>query len=94
MTVDALGTDQIRNVAIGTIVGLVVVGLVLGLVVQAIIGRLLLVVIVVVLGVAVWTQRVAIENRVKKCDSNLSFFGAHVDLSKSEVAACQKVTNR
>jgi hypothetical protein len=84
----ALSTDQIGTLAIGVIVGVVLLGFVVGLIVNAIIARIVIALVVIGLGVLVWTQRTSLENRVKNCDTNVSFFGFHTTLSTATQARC------
>jgi hypothetical protein len=90
----ALQADSVKNLALGAIVVVVVVGLILGLVISALIGRLVVLVVVVIVAALLWTQRTSVENRVKDCNSNVSFFGYHVSLSQSDQQKCQNVVNR
>jgi hypothetical protein len=84
----ALSSDQIGGLAIGVIVAVVVVGFVIGLLVNRAIARVLVAIVVIALGVLVWSQRTSLQNRVKNCDSNISFFGYHTTLSSSAQAHC------
>jgi hypothetical protein len=86
----ALDSSQIGKVGIGVIVGIVVIGFLLSLVITAIVGRIIVLVIVVALGAFVWQQRSAIQDHVKKCDLNMSFFGVHVHAPDSVVKQCQQ----
>jgi hypothetical protein len=91
MTVETLSTDQIKDVALGGIVGVVVIGLIAGLVVRAIVSRIVIAVAVVVLGAFLWSQRVTVENHVRDCNSNVSFLGLHANLSQQVQARCQQL---
>jgi protein-S-isoprenylcysteine O-methyltransferase Ste14 len=84
----ALATDQIGTIAVVVIVAIVVIGLVLSLVMNKAIGRVVLAIIVIGLGVLVWTQRQSLQDRVDKCDTNTSFFGFHVNLSAAAQQRC------
>jgi protein-S-isoprenylcysteine O-methyltransferase Ste14 len=75
----ALNAGDITKVGVGVIIALVVLGFVLSLVITAIVGRIIILVAVVVLGVIVWQQRTSIENKIKNRDCNFSFFGVQVD---------------
>jgi hypothetical protein len=86
--VQALDESTVKNAAIGIIVVLLVVGIGLSLIIQAIVGRIIVLVVAIVLGIVVWSQRSSLENKVKNCDTNVSFFGYHVQLSKSVKAHC------
>lgn len=90
-TLSALNSDQIGKIAIGAIVAIVVVGLLLGMIVSAIVGRLIILVVVVGLGVYIWQQRVTIENHVKDCNTHMSFFGYHVDLPADVAQQCARL---
>jgi hypothetical protein len=94
MSYSALDAGQVKNLAIGGIVAVVVIGLILGLIISALIGRLIVLVVVVVAGVLLWTQRSSVENQVKNCDAHISFFGYHVALSQSDQQKCQQTVNR
>ena len=86
-----LSTDQIGTIAVVAIVAIVVIGLILGLVMNKAIGRVVLAIIVVGLGVVVWTQRQSLQDRANKCDANVSFFGFHVNLSSSAQSRCASI---
>jgi hypothetical protein len=91
---DALSAGQAKNLAVLAIVVVVVIGLVVGLVVRAVVGRIITLVIVVGLGIFLWTQRVDIQNRVQNCDASASILGYHFDLNSDQKAACQNRVNR
>ncbi len=84
----ALSTDQIGGLAIGVIIAIVVLGIVVGLLVNKAIAKVIVLVVVVGLGVLVWTQRTSLQDRVKNCDTNISFFGFHTTLSSSAQQRC------
>jgi hypothetical protein len=86
--VQALDESTVKNAAIGIIVVLLVVGIGLSLIIQAIVGRIIVLVVAIVMGIVVWSQRSSLENKVKNCDTNVSFFGYHVQLSKGAKAHC------
>jgi hypothetical protein len=90
--VSALSSTSIGALGVGTIVVIVVIGIILALVVSALIARVLVVLVVVALAVVVWQQRSSVENAVKNCKTNLSFFGVHVDVPKGVTQACRDVT--
>jgi hypothetical protein len=87
----ALNSDQIGKIGIGAIVAVVVIGLLLGMIISAIVGRLIILVIVVGLGVYIWQQRASIEDHVKDCNLNMSFFGYHVDAPADVVQQCRNL---
>jgi hypothetical protein len=41
----------------------------------------------------VWQQRATIEDRVKKCQLDMTFMGFHVQAPKDVQAQCKKVTH-
>ncbi|MBV9592569.1 MAG: hypothetical protein JO147_02035 [Actinobacteria bacterium] len=92
--IGAFDDNAVKNTSIGVIIGVVVIGLIIGLIVKAIVGRIIVLVVVVALGVWVWTQRAQIEDKVKKCDTNLSFFGFHVQMSNSVKERCQSLQTK
>ena len=87
----ALNSDQIGKVGIGAIVAVVVIGLLLSVIISALVGRIIVLVVVVALGAFIWQQRSSIEDHVKKCDLNMTFFGYHVNAPKDVVAQCQQL---
>jgi hypothetical protein len=92
MTAAALDASQIGKIGIGIIIGLVVLGILLSLVVTALVGRLIILVVVVLLGGAVWQQRSHIEDNINKhkCNLSASFFGFSVKAPPDVVKACQQ----
>jgi hypothetical protein len=90
--VSALSSTSIGAIGIGTIVVVVVIGIILALVISALVARVLVVLVVVALAVIVWQQRSSVENAVKNCKTNLSFFGVQVDVPNSVRQACRNVT--
>jgi hypothetical protein len=93
MSMEAIDSGQVKNLALGGIVVVVVLGLILSLLISALIGRLIILVVVVVLAAVLWTQRSSVENRIKNCNSNVSFLGFHVSLSTSDLQKCQQVVS-
>jgi hypothetical protein len=92
MTVLALDTDQAKTMGIVVIAAIVIIGFVIGAIISAIVGRLIVLVVVVALGIFVYTQRAEIQDAAKKCDA--SFFGIHLTPSDPDLKAkCQDVTN-
>jgi len=87
--VSAIDSSDITKIGIGVIVALVVLGFLLSLVLTAIVARVIILVVVVGLGIFVWQQRTTIEDHVKKCDLNMTFFGVHVNAPDSVVQHCQ-----
>ena len=84
----AITSGDITKIGIGATIGLIVIGFLLSLIITAIIARVIIVVIVVVIGIFVWQQRASIENDVKKCQLDMTFFGFHIDAPKSIKDAC------
>jgi len=91
MTASALDVGDITKVGIGIIVAIVVIGFLIGLLITAIVGRIIILVIVVGLGIFVWQQRTSIEDSINKhkCDLNATFFGFHVDAPKDVKHFCR-----
>ena len=89
-SVAALDSSQITKIGIGVIIGLVLVGFVHSLIITAILGRVIIAVVVVALGVLVWQQRTVIEDHVKKCQLDMTFLGVHVNAPKDVTQACLK----
>lgn len=85
----ALQSDQIGKIGVGIIVALVVIGLLLSMIITKIVGRIIILVVVVALAAWVWQQRTDIQNKVKKCDLNMTFFGKTVTMPKDVLAACK-----
>jgi hypothetical protein len=91
MNASALQSNDIEKIAVGAIIGLVVIGALLSFVVTKIVGRVVILVIVVVLGGAVWNQRASIHDKVKNCDLNMSFFGLNVKMPQDVQAQCKQL---
>ncbi|HJQ44601.1 MAG TPA: hypothetical protein VJ831_16035 [Jatrophihabitantaceae bacterium] len=90
MTVQALDSDSIGKIGIGVIVALVVLGLLLSLIITAVVGRVIILIVVVGLGILVWQQRSSLQDKIDKCQLNATFFGVHVNAPDDVVKACQK----
>jgi uncharacterized metal-binding protein len=89
-SVTALDSTQITKIGVGVIIALVVVGFVLSLLITAIVGRVIIAVVVVALGILVWQQRTVIEDHVNKCQLDVSFVGIHVNVPDDVKQACLK----
>lgn len=89
----ALNSNQITTIGVGAIVALVVIGFLLSLLITAVVARIVIVVAVVALGAVVWQQRGEIQDRVKKCELDLSFVGIHIDAPDDVVAKCRKANS-
>lgn len=88
--VEALSTSDVTKVGVIVIVALVVIGALLSIVITAIVGRIIVLVVVVALGVLVWQQRTHVKDQIDKCHLSVSFFGVHLDAPDSVVKACQQ----
>lgn len=88
-TVKALDSTQITKIGVGVIIGLVLLGFVLSLIITAVIGRVIIVVVVIALGALVWQQRTVIQDRVKKCQLDMTFIGVHVNAPDNVKRACR-----
>jgi len=93
-TVEALDSSQITKIGVGTIIGLVVVGFLLSMIITAVVARIVIAVVVVALAVVVWQQRTTIENNVKKCKLDMTFFGVTVHAPQHVVDNCKKTVSR
>jgi hypothetical protein len=91
MNASSLQSGDIAKIALGVIAALVVVGGLLSLVVTKIVGRIVILVVVVVLGGAVWNQHKTIEDKVKNCDLNMTFFGVDVKAPANVKAQCLQI---
>jgi hypothetical protein len=82
--VDALNAGNITKIGIGIIIALVVIGVLLGLLITAIVGRIIIAVIVIGLGIWVWQQRTSIQDKLDhhQCPKNQAFFGISIDANK------------
>ena len=86
----ALDSGDITKIGVGATIAIVVIGLILSMIITALVARVLILVIVVALGVFIWQQRAVIQDHVKKCELNMTFFGVHLDAPDSVVKACQE----
>ena len=91
--IEALTSDQVRNYAIGGVIGLVVLGLIVGFLISALVGRVIVLVVVVALAAVLVGERSKIANDVKKCQANITFLGVHVGLTAKQEATCKAVTH-
>ena len=88
----AFSTDQAKTLGIFVIAVVVLAGVLLSFVFTKLAGRLIVAVVVVGLGVFVWTQRDAIDNDAKKCDAK--FLGVHLTPSNSTLKQhCQQIAD-
>jgi hypothetical protein len=87
--VHALESSDIGKIGVGVIIAIVVIGALLSLVITALVGRVIILIIVVALGIFVWQQRTSIEDHVKKCELNMTFVGIHVHAPESVRKACR-----
>jgi Na+/proline symporter len=89
-TVEALNADNITKIGVIVIVALVVVGALLSIVITALIGRVIILVVVIVLGVFVWQQRGHVKDNINNhaCNLNATFFGIHLDAPDSVKQDC------
>jgi hypothetical protein len=90
----ALSPGDVTKIGVGIIIALVVIGALLSLIITHIIGRLIILVVVVALGIAVWLQRTNVHDDIDahKCDLSTTFFGVHIDAPQSVKQACRTHT--
>jgi len=91
MAAEALNSSDITKVGVIVIVALVLIGLLLSIVITAVVGRVIILVVVVGLGILVWQQRTHIKNQVDNCHFNATFFGVHVTAPQSVQQNCTKI---
>lgn len=87
----ALQTGDITKIGIGVIIGLVVLGFLLSLIITAVVGRIIILVVVVGLGIWVWQQRTSIKDDIDNCHLSGTFFGIHVSAPDSVVRHCNSI---
>lgn len=80
-SVEAINAGDITKIGIGIIIAMIVIGFLLGLLITAILGRIIIAVVVIVLGIFVWQQRSHVQDEfnTKVCGLNATFFGIHLD---------------
>jgi protein-S-isoprenylcysteine O-methyltransferase Ste14 len=88
--VEALSSSDVTKVGIIVIVALVLVGALLSILITAIVGRIIILVVVIALGVVVWQQRTHVKDQIDKCHLSVSFFGVHLDAPDSVVKECKQ----
>jgi hypothetical protein len=89
----AFSTDQAKTLGIFVIAVVLVAGVLLSLLFTKVASRLVVAVVVVGLGIFIWTQRDAIDNDAKKCDAK--FLGVHLTPSSSTLKQhCQQLADR
>ena len=88
---EALQSGDITKIGIGVIIGLVVIGFLLSMIITAVVGRIIILVAVVGLGIWVWQQRTSIKDDIDNCHLSGSFFGFHVNAPASVVAHCNSL---
>lgn len=93
-SIAALDSNQIGKVGLGVIVAFVVIGALLSMVITAIVGRVLILVVVVAVGVFVWQQRAEIQDHVKNCNLKMTFAGIHIDAPQSVQQQCANLQKR
>ncbi len=83
--------QNIGKIAVAIIIGLFVVGALLSLIVTKIVGRVIILIVVLALAGWVWQQRGELQDKVKKCQLTLSFFGQDVKAPQGVIDACKQV---
>lgn len=74
----ALDVGQVKAIAIGVLVALVVVAVLIGMLVRAVVTKAIGLVVVLGVGVLVWTQRASLDDCATQRDC--TFFGYHLSL--------------
>jgi protein-S-isoprenylcysteine O-methyltransferase Ste14 len=85
----ALQSGDLTKIGLIATAALIVLGLLLSLVITAVVGRVIILIVVVGLGVLVWQQRANIQHHIDTCRLNMSFIGVHVDAPANVVSKCQ-----
>jgi hypothetical protein len=88
-TVTALDSSDITKIGVGATIAIVVIGLLLSLVITALVARVVILIVVVALGVFIWQQRAVIQDHVKKCQLDMTYFGVTVHAPHDVVQKCQ-----
>ena len=88
---EALQSGDITKIGIGVIVALVVIGFLLSMIITALVGRIIILVVVVGLGIWVWQQRTSLKDDIDNCHLSGSFFGIHVSAPASVVEHCKSI---
>jgi hypothetical protein len=88
-----LDAGDVTKIGVGIIIALVVIGFLVGLLITALLGRLVIAVVVIVLGIFVWQQRSSVENKINHakrgaCNFSATFFGIHLDAPDSVRNKC------
>ena len=91
MTAEALSTSDVTKIGVGVIIALFVLGALLSLMITAIVGRVIILVVVIALGVVVWQQRNHVKNQIKKCDLSVSFFGVTLNAPDDVKQQCRNL---
>ncbi|HEX5495446.1 MAG TPA: hypothetical protein VFX70_12820 [Mycobacteriales bacterium] len=78
MTSLAVDVGQMKAIAIGVIVALLVLAVLIGILVRAVVTKAIALVVVVVFGALVWTQRASLDDCATQRDC--TFFGYHLSL--------------
>ena len=95
--VNALDTDQVKNVSLIAIVAVVIIGFIISWFVTKIVAHIVVLVVVVVLGFVLYSQRQKVVDEAnkltKRCDA--SFFGIHVQPSDPTIKkACDAANGK
>ncbi len=88
---DWLDQHTLRNVALGTMAGLAILALLVAWLVKKVVMKLILVVLLVGAGFAIYNQREELATCAKDCDCR--FFGMEVTLPEAAADACA-IVNR
>lgn len=78
MTAAALDVGQMKAIAIGVIVALLVVAVLIGMLVRVVVTKVIALVVVLGLGVVVWAQRASLDDCATQ--RQCTFFGYHLSI--------------
>jgi hypothetical protein len=89
-SIEAVNVNDITKITSGIILGLLVIGGLLFLMIGALIARIVIVIVVIGLGIALWLQRNHVTDEISKnkCNFSATFFGFHLDPSQAIKDAC------
>ncbi|HTN79284.1 MAG TPA: hypothetical protein VMK16_06405 [Acidimicrobiales bacterium] len=89
---DWLDQPTLRNVALGTMAGLAILAFLVAWLVKKVVTKLILVVLLVGAGFAIYNQREELATCATNCDCR--FFGMEVTLPTSAADACALVNHK
>jgi hypothetical protein len=86
--VNALGADDLSDVAWAVTIGLVLIGVLLFFIITSVVGRCMIAIVVLALAATTWAVRHHVTDQFSKCHEHPTFFGIHVDKPSSWAGDC------